>query len=56
MNVGKNRDDDRFVKDSVIAFTVYCDEYELSIDDGRNLADRIGDEIFYTAEDREWGN
>lgn len=42
----------RYVEDSAIAFAMYCDENGLTLQEGRDLAERIGGELENTADDR----
>lgn len=46
------RNDNDFVEQLSVSFAIYCDENGLTLDEGRNLADRIGSELESSADDR----
>jgi hypothetical protein len=48
------RNDNRLVEDSGIAFAMYCDENGLDLQEGIALAERIYDELEMIASDREF--
>jgi hypothetical protein len=47
------RNDQRYTEFTAVAFAIYCDEHDLTLDEGRELAARIGDELESTAGDRQ---
>ena len=42
----------RFVEDATIAFAMFCDENSLTLDEGRELAEHLADELAHAAESR----
>lgn len=42
----------RYVEDTSVAFVIWCDENGLTLDEGRDLAEKIGDELDSAADSR----
>lgn len=42
----------RYVEDLMTAFAMYCDENGLTLTQGRGLAEEIGEQLQYAAEER----
>lgn len=50
----EQRNDNKFLEDVSIMFAMYCDEAGLTAQEGEDLAGRVGDELFNTADDRRF--
>lgn len=46
------RDDDRFGEDICVSFAMYCDTHGLTVEEGDDLACRIGDLLSITSDQR----
>ena len=42
----------RYVEDAASGFAMYCDENGLTLQEGRDLAERLSDELEHTADER----
>jgi len=47
------RNDQRFIEDSSVAFAMYADEHGLTLEEGRELAERVGEQLEGSADDRQ---